>query len=61
MVQKAKIVKNKKNNQLLVFISRKKFNLKDGKDPQFININKEDLIFQNGKRMSLKKQGGKDG
>ena len=45
MILKAKVVKNKKNNQLSIFLSRKKLGLKDGKEPQFIKIKKEDLIF----------------
>jgi len=42
---KAKVIVNKKNNQLLVNINKKSLGIK-GKVPRFIKINKKDLIFK---------------
>ncbi len=41
---KFKITKNKKNNQLAVFLNRKQLDLK-GKTPKFLKIDKRDLEF----------------
>jgi len=39
-----KIVRNKKNNQLVVFLSRKKLKIDGKDDPKYIKINKNNLI-----------------
>lgn len=41
---KLKILKNKKNNQLVVCLNRKQFGLKD-KSPKFLKINKGNFEF----------------
>ena len=40
----AKVVRNKRNNQLLIHLSRKKLELMK-RDPKFIKIRKEDMIY----------------
>ena len=40
----AKVIRNKRNNQLLIHLSRKKLELMK-KDPKFIKIRKEDMIY----------------
>ena len=45
MVYKAKVVKNNKNNQLIIFLSRKKLEILKKKNPKFLRIRKEDLEF----------------
>ncbi len=40
-----KIRINKLNNQLMIHLSRKKLELKKNKNPKFIKIRKEDMIY----------------
>jgi len=49
-----KIHLNKKNNQLFVAISRKKLEiLKIKQDPSFLNISKDNLVFEKKKKVDL--------
>ncbi len=41
---KLKVMRNKRNNQLTVFLNRKKLDL-FGKNPKFLKIDKNDLEF----------------
>ncbi len=41
----AKVIRNKKNNQLLINLSRRKLELMKNKNPKFIRIRKEDMIY----------------
>lgn len=45
MDYKAKIRINKKTQQLIIHLSRKKLELIKKKNPKFLKINKEDLEF----------------
>ncbi len=40
-----KVRKNKLNNQLMIHLSRKKLELMNNKNPKFIKIRKEDMIY----------------
>lgn len=44
MVESLNVLINKKNNQLVVFLNRKKLGIK-GKNPKKIKINRRNLIF----------------
>lgn len=41
----AKVRINKLNNQLMIHLSRRKLELMENKNPKFIRIRKEDVIF----------------
>ncbi len=41
----AKVIRNKKNNQLLINLSRRKLELMNDKNPKFIKIRKGDMIY----------------
>lgn len=51
MSLRLKIIRNKRNNQLLIALSRKKlieiFNMKE-KNPKFLNVEKANLEYENG-------------
>ena len=47
---KVKIIKNKKNNQLTLSLSRKKLGLAKNQNPHSIFINRRNIIFENGKK-----------
>jgi len=49
-----KIFRNKKNNQLFVAISRKKLQiLKVKQDPDFLDITRDNLVFNKKKKVDL--------
>ncbi len=41
----AKVIMNKRNKQLLIHLSKKKLELMKDKNPKFIKINKDDIIY----------------
>ena len=41
----AKVIRNKKNNQLLINLSRRKLELMKDKNPKFIKIRKGDMVY----------------
>ena len=41
----AKVRKNKLNNQLMIHLSRKKLELMKNKNPKFIRIRKDDILY----------------
>ena len=41
----AKVRINKMNNQLMIHLSRKKLELMKNKNPKFIKINKDDILY----------------
>ena len=41
----AKVIRNKKNNQLLINLSRRKLELMKDKNPKFIKIRKADMVY----------------
>ncbi len=41
----AKVIMNKRNKQLLIHLSKKKLELMKNKNPKFIRIRKEDILY----------------
>lgn len=53
MGEMLKIVRNKKNNQLFVSLSRKKFRIEKGDIPDYLDMQKSKLIFLKKKKEEL--------
>ncbi len=41
----AKVIMNKRNKQLLIHLSKKKLELMKNKNPKFIRIRKDDILY----------------